>query len=240
MKYLIFLLLANLSVESFAETKIVEEPTEIVLARNCRKVDKKACISMDVDVLDKKVIVGEKKTGGETEYTVRLYGKFDKQPEKEHLVKLYGSEKGCAAFGHATVAVLGFTYQGNPILFTENGNLELTSKLFTVGVSNLQIINLKTLKREGYLSRSRDTDKAMISRVHFDANGNVYYLDGVECFELRKDELLRKVDLKKCDSKKIEVDDRNKFKGIRLTPNQKAFEIKNSNFILVLDKGSCS
>lgn len=239
MKYLIFILLASLSIQSLAETKAKEEPKDIVLSRNCRKADR-ACVSMDADVLDKKIIVDQKKIGNETEYTVKVYGKFDKQPEKEHLVKLVGSDAGCTAFGHATVAVLGFTSAGNPILMTEDGNLELTSRLFTVGANNIQIVNLKTSKRESYLSRSRNTDRSMISKVHFDANGNIYYLDGLECFEFGKNALFRKVDLKKCESKKSEVEDVTKFDHIRLKDNQKAYEIKDSNYILILDSGSCS
>lgn len=195
---------------------------------------------MDADVLDKKIIADQKKVGGETEYTLKVYGKLDKQAEKEFTVKLVGSEGKCSAFGHATVAVMGFSSSGNPILLTDKGNLELTSKLFRVGANNLQIVNLKTMKREGYLSKSEDLDRSSIAKTHFDSNGNVYFLDGLECFELRKKELLRKVDLKKCESKKTEVEDVNKFDKFKLKDHQKAYELKDSNYIMILTTDVCS
>lgn len=242
MKNLIFILIAGLSFNVQAQTKVAEpENTDIIISRNCRKADK-ACVSMEFNVLDKTLIQSKNNVGSEVEYTIKAFGKLDREVEKEHTLKFTGEDesKGCTAFGKANAAVMGFTSLGNPILHTDKGNLELTSKLFTVGANNIQIVNLNNLKRESYLSKSSDMTPAVVSRIHFDSGGDVYLLDGFECFELRKKEVLRKVDIRKCESKKFEMKDTSKLEKIKLKPNQNVYEIKDNPYIMILDMTSCS
>jgi len=242
MKNLIFILIAGLSFNVQAQTKTVEpENTDIIVSRNCRKADK-ACVSMELNVLDKSLIKSKNPIGSEVEYTIKAFGKLDREVEKEHILKFVGEDegKGCTAFGKANAAVMGFSSQGNPILHTEKGNLELTSKLFTVGSNNIQIVNLNTLKRESFLSKSSDMTPGVISRIHFDSGGDVYFLDGFECFEIRKKEAFRKVDLKKCESKKFEMKDTSKLEKVKLKPNQSVYEIKDNPYIMIIDMTSCS
>lgn len=245
MKYFIFTIIASLSLQLNAQTKTavpaVPESTDIIASRNCRKAEK-ACVSMELDTLDKSIIVDKKTMGSETEYTLKVFGKLDREIEKEHILKLIGSEenKGCTAFGRGTVAVLGFSSMGNPIIHTERGNLELTSKLLTVGSYNIQIVNLNTMEKEAYRSKSRDMTAAAVSRIHFDSYGRLYFIDGIECFEFRKNEAFRKVELKKCESKKFEMKEMSKLEKIRLKENQSVYEIKDAPYIMILDKTTCS
>ena len=53
-------------------------------------------------------------------------------------------------------------------------------------------------------------------------------------------EAFRKVDLKKCESKKTEMKDTSKLEKIKLTPNQNVYEIKDNPYIMILDMNSCS
>lgn len=241
MKNLIFILIAGLSINVQAQTKPVEpENTDIIISRNCRKADK-ACISMELDILDKKLITDKKPAGPEIEYTIKAFGKLEREAEKEHTLKFVGGteDKGCTAFGKGTAAIMGFSSLGNPIVLTDKGNLELTSKLFTLGANNIQIVNLNNMKREAYPSKSLDMTPAAVSRIHFDSGGDLYFLDGFECFEFRKKEAFRKVDLKKCESKKFEMKDTSKLEKVKLKPNQNVYEIKDNPYIMILDMTSC-
>ncbi len=242
MKYLIFSLLVIFSINSYAQTKPVAEPesTDLLVSRNCRKAEK-ACVSMELDTVDKSIITDKKPVGGETEYSLKVFGKLEREVEKEHVLKFIGGgeEKGCTVFGRGTAAVMGFSSMGNPILLTDKGNLELTSKLMTVGASNIQIVNLNSLKREAYLSKSHDMTPAAISRIHFDSSGDLYFIDGTECFEFRKKEAFRKVDIKKCESKKIEMKDTSKLEKIRLKSDQEVYEIKDVPYIMIIEKTAC-
>lgn len=246
MKNLFFALVVSLSFSSpfygHAQTASAEpENTDIIISRNCRKADK-ACISMELDLLDKKLITDKKPAGSETEYTIKAFGKLDREAEKEHTLKFVGGteDKGCTAFGKGTAAILGFSSQGNPIVHTDKGNLELTSKLFRLGANNIQIVNLNSLKRDGYPSKSLDMTPAAVSRIHFDSNGDLYFLDGFECFEFRKKESFRKVELKKCESRKSEMKDISLLEKIKIGPKQTVYEIKDSSYIMIIDMTSCS
>lgn len=244
MKYLILLLMLFFSINLFAQDKKAEtvEVEDTHLYNNCRKSENKPCISMELNVLDKKIIVSKNQVGAETEFTLKLFGKLSREVEKEHVVKFLasGEEKGCTTFGKSPVAVLGFSNSGNPIVLTDKGALELTSKLVTVGAKNIEIVNLNNLKRESVLSKSLDMTPAAISKIHFDSSGSVYFIDGIECFNLRKNELLRKVDIKRCESKKSELKETSKIEKIRLKPNQNVYELKDSSTIMILDMTTCS
>ncbi|MES2769372.1 MAG: hypothetical protein V4596_09510 [Bdellovibrionota bacterium] len=242
MKKLIFILITVLFLNVQAQTKplAVLEPTDLAISRNCRKAEK-ACVSMELDTVDKSLIVDRKPVNGETEYTLKVFGKLEKEAEKEHILKFIGGgdEKGCTVFGRGTAAVMGFSPMGNPIVLTDRGNLELTSKLITMGASNIQMVNLNSLKREAYLSKSQDMTPAAISRIHFDSSGDLYFIDGTECFEFRKKEAFRKVDIKKCESKKIEMKDTSKLEKIRLKSDQEVYEIKDVPYIMIIEKTTC-
>lgn len=244
MKKLILSLIIFGSVSSFAQThgavKAEEAPKDIIIHRNCRKAENKPCISLDFDTLDKKIIADQKKMGSDTEYTLKIFGKLDRGAEKEHLVKFIGSEGNCTNFGKGTAGVLGFSNSGNPIVLTEEGNLEITSKFVRVGANNIQIANTKGFQREAFLSRSINTDPYAISRIHFDSSGDAYLLDGMECFEIRKRDLFRKVDIKRCESKKSESKDPTLFERLKIKDNQKVYEIKDSSNVLIVDLGTCS
>lgn len=245
MKKLIFTLIVLSSINVFAQAKPAAEvkpevPEDTVIYRNCRKAENKPCVSLDFNTLDKKIIVDQKKMGGDTEYTLKLFGKLDRGAEKEHLVKFIGSEGSCTSFGKGTVAVLGFSTSGNPVVLTDQGSFEITSKFVSVGANNIHIANTKGFKKEAFISRSINTDPYAISRIHFDSSGDLYLLDGTECFELRKRELLRKVDIKRCESKKTEAKDVTLFERLKIKENQKVYEIKDSNHVLIVDLGTCS
>ena len=240
MRNLIYILICSLSIYSYAqENSKTEETKDITFHRSCRKADNKPCVSLDFNTTKKDIIVSERKIGGDTEYTLKLFGKLNKEAEKEHQVKFIGSPGSCTQFGKGTVGVLGFSSAGNPIVLIDDGSFEITSKFITVGAANLQIVNLNDSKRTLSLSRSVHTDPYFISRIHFNSSGDVFLLDGTECFQLRKNALFRKVDIKRCESKKTEVKDTSVFEKIKLKSNQKAYELKDSSTVLLIDVGSC-
>lgn len=239
MKNLAFVLILGLSLNSFAQDTKTEEPKDIVLHRNCRKADNKPCVSLDFNSQTRDIIVNEKKLGSDTEYTLKLYGKLNREAEKEHTVKFIAGPGSCTLFGKGTVGVLGFSSAGNPIILVEDGSFEITSKLVSVGALNLQIANRNEFKRTSYVSRSINTDPYAISRIHFNSSGDVFLLDGNECFEQRKSGLFRKVDIKRCESKKTEVKDPTTLNKVKLKRNQKVYEIKDSDTLLIVDIGSC-
>lgn len=189
---------------------------------------------MDLNILDKTLIAEE--AGGS--YQLKLIGKLDNKQsnrkEIEHTLKFEG-KSACPSTVIGTAAVLGFSKSGNPIFLTEEGPLEVTSKLVTVGSQGVSLYNKETFERSSVLARSAKLDRAALVRLQFDVSGRIYFLDGFECFEFRKNSSFRKVETQKCNNKKKEISDANQFEKLRLKTSEKAFELKDSKFVLIAE-----
>lgn len=209
-------------------SSFAEEVKDNSIHKNCRKA-KDACVSMDINILDKSLITDV----SQDTYTLKLFGKLDKKAEAEHTLTYQGKES-CPSTALGTVAVLGFSKKGNPIIVTDEGDLELTSKLVTVGTYNFGLYNTETKERTPVLGRSATIDKSALIRIQFDNSGHIYFLDGFECFEFRKNNLFRKVDIKNCNNKKKEISDLEKL-DFRLRGAEKAFELKDSRYVLIAE-----
>jgi hypothetical protein len=94
---------------------------------------------MTVDAADSLIrAVGAQDSSGYTVFSLRIRGRLNEELVTEHDLLLRGYTDGihCSAFGHATVAVIGNTAEGKPIIVTDRGQLSLVDNTLVVGCAD--------------------------------------------------------------------------------------------------------
>ncbi|GAB4375737.1 MAG: hypothetical protein Kow0062_15140 [Acidobacteriota bacterium] len=150
----------------------------------------------------------------------------------------------CCDFGQATVAVLGFSGAGNPILLTDEGPLEVHGGAIEVGCATCaRLLDRKTMDVVS-VGRTPSWDLRLVSGdedyLTYDAEGRLYFFKGGRCLRLAPDELFEQVDRERCRRpREAGYGDRPAL-GLELEPGEFLLDVPGTPFVLLLSNAACT
>ena len=208
------------------------------------KCSKPECVVMDLNWGPKKPKFKTKNAAPHTFFLFNVIGKLKEQKVKLHKVQVVGFTDGirCGDFGQSSAAVLGIK-NGNPIIETSGGQLEILDHSLSVGCSNcIQIINKKTKKIENkYFSPGWDLTltRHKNSNFSYDENGNAYISSNNKCLKIPKSGFYTEAEGQCRPLKKVGYYKKN-YKNFKAKPAEWYYKAKDSKSVMFLRSGACS